>query len=469
MLAALVPQLQTAERPRLEPVDYRLAISFDYPKETMHGTARLEVINRDRVPVSEISLLLYRMLRVERADDGEDRRLRFTQEVVSFEDFPQLQVNHVRVTLLHRLRPGDTATIGVRYAGYLLGYSETGMRYIQDRIDPGFTILRPDAFTYPEIGYPSFAANQGVGNRAFHYEILVTVPDSLRVANGGRLVEVTRANGLATYRYRDIRPAWRMDVAIAPYGRLVQGGSSVFYLPGDSIGGVRVLHALQTSMTLFRDWMGPLVGDTGFSVIEIPDGWGSQADRTAIIQTAAAFRDAGRVREVYHEVSHQWNAGSTDSAPSRWEEGLAMFLESAAVTAIDSTVDDSLIPRMVDRLRSRYREHPEQRSIPMIDYGRRRVTGLSYLSGAVMFSLLDQLLGRRALGELLGTFYRRFAVAGASTREFAHYAVDHGGSPVCALLRDWLFTVEGWRKLDAGIPPDDLIRAYHDTTECRLE
>jgi hypothetical protein len=467
LILALLQSSEPGERPRLEPANYRLAVTLDFGQRTMQGTARLEVVNHDRRPANEVSLLLYRMLRVESVRDSQEHPLRFTQEVVGFEDFPRLQVNHIRVALVRPLPPGDSTTIVLGYAGYLAGYTETGMLYVRDRIDPAFTIIRPDAFAYPELGYPSIAANQGMLSRAFHYEIQVTVPDSLRVANGGQLIGVTRQGGLASYTYRDIRPAWRMDIAIAPYGELSDGRLRVFYLPGDSAGAARVLNALRGSMRLFRDWFGPLVGDSGFSIIEIPDGWGSQADRTSIIQAAAAFRDSSRINEVYHEVSHLWNVPATDSMPSRWNEGLATFLESAAAVALDSVGDDHLIANLTERTRSRYRQHPEYATIPMIDYGRRQMTGLSYVTGGIMFSLLDQVVGRETFGHMVGGFYREFQ-SGASTHDFATFLVAAGGPPVCALLRDWLLTVEGWQQLEAGLTAAALIDRYRGTTACRL-
>jgi hypothetical protein len=287
------------------------------------------------------------------------------------------------------------------------------------------------------------------------------------VANGGRLVGVTRREGQATYTYRDIRPAWRLDIAIAPYQELVEGGSRVFYFPADSSGSRRVMNAVRSSLALFHQWFGPLVGDIGFSVIEIPDGWGSQADRTAIIQSAAAFQDSTRIREVYHEVSHLWNAPSTDSTPARWNEGLATFLESAAAVALDSA-EDQLIPDLVNRLRAWYARRPEHASVAMIDYGRHRITGLSYATGAVMFYLLDQVVGREEFRRIMGGFYYQFARSGATTEEFAEYAVAAGGRPACAVLKDWLLGVDGWRKLEAGEQPESMIGRYRQAASCRL-
>jgi hypothetical protein len=341
------------------------------------------------------------------------------------------------------------------------------MLYVQDRIDPAFTILRTDAFAYPEVGYPSLSANSGWANRGFHYEIQVSVPDSLHVANGGRLVGVSRREGRATYVYRDIQPAWRLDIAIAPYRELVEGGSRVVYFPADSAGAARVMRAVRSSLALFQEWFGPLAGDTGFSVIEIPNGWGSQADRTAIIQAAAGFQDSTRIREVYHEVSHLWNAPSTDSAPSRWNEGFATFLESAAAQVLDSA-EDHLVPDVINRLRSWYVRRPEHAGIAMIDYGRHQITGLSYSTGGLMFSILDRVVGRENFRRIMGGFYRRFVRSGATTQEFAEYVAAAGGPPVCAVLKDWLLSVDGWRNLESGEDPEAMISRYRQTAACRL-
>ena len=72
-------------------------------------------------------------------------------------------------------------------------------------------------------------------------------------------------------------------------------------------------------------------------MIEVPDGWGSQADVTCILQTAAAFRDPARLVEVYHEVSHLWNVPATDLPSPRWDEGLATFLQFRMADERDGT------------------------------------------------------------------------------------------------------------------------------------
>src|SRR5512146_3045033 len=312
----------------LAPTRYELNFGIDYTADRLHASAEMSVENRTRRPARQASFLLYRLLHVRSARNGRGAPLAFTQSVVPFEDDGKLQVNQVVVTLPAALPPGAHTTVRLDYDGYLLGYAETGSRYIQDRIDKAFTILREDSYAYPMPGYPSHALmRQHVTGWEFTYSASITVPKDLTVVNGGRL-EGTDPNGdQVTFRYSSLKPSWRMDFAIAKYASVSSEAVRVFYLPGDQDGAAGVTQAAETSLELYTGWFGPLPRSSVLTFIEIPDGWGSQADVTTIIQTAAAFRDVKQHREVYHEISHLWNVNDIDQAPPRWNEGLASFLE----------------------------------------------------------------------------------------------------------------------------------------------
>lgn len=95
------------------------------------------------------------------------------------------------------------------------------------------------------------------------------------------------------------------------------------------------MEALLTTLDLYTQWFGPLQQYQGYAVIEIPDGWGSQADVTSIIQAAAAFKETERTQEVYHEISHLWNVEEKEALPPRWNKGLAMFLHYLTVENVE--------------------------------------------------------------------------------------------------------------------------------------
>ncbi|MGE5415019.1 MAG: hypothetical protein ACM3NW_12640, partial [Syntrophomonadaceae bacterium] len=204
----------------LRPTRYELDLAVDFKEERLSATARIAVRNAGAAPVSEASFLLYRLLTVTAVNDAPGGPVPFSQSVVGFEDDPKRQANRVRVLLAPPLDPGASRTVEIAYAGYLAGYVETGALYIQDRISEDFTIVREDADAYPTLRPPSWEKIRAAPLPEFDYLARITVPETHVVANGGLLVERTARDRRATYVYRNLRPAWRMDFAIARFRTL---------------------------------------------------------------------------------------------------------------------------------------------------------------------------------------------------------------------------------------------------------
>lgn len=425
----------------LSPTRYDVGFEVDYDAEVLRGTARIVVQNPSTESVREASLLLYRLLRVTTVRNDQGKELAFRQTVVAFEDLRKLQVNQILVTLPEPLAPGAQTAIEVRYEGHLLGYAETGMRYIQDRIDPAFTILRDDSYAYPRPGYPSSTVNRSAPEAAFSYSARITVPMGLTVANGGRLEGTDTLGKAVTFRYSSLKPSWRMDFAIAKYTELNSGPIRVYYLPGDEVGAAGVARAAEQALGLYTRWFGPLRESTALTFIEIPDGWGSQADVTTIIQSAAAFKDPQRHREVYHEISHLWNVSPTDRPSPRWNEGQASFLEYLVTQEVTGKPSvDARANQLIDRLRGSLPTRAAWRKVPLVDYGRAGLTNLSYSVGALYFDLLYRLAGREAFNKIIGSFATDFGARGGSTTDFVDVVRKTAKMDLSQLNNDWIFT-----------------------------
>ncbi len=446
----------------LRPVRYELDLRPDFDEGSLAGRVRLSFTNVGDAPTAEVPLVLYRLMTVTELTQGDGRPLRYAQEVTAYDDFGKLQVNFIRATLDDAIAPGDTATIALAYDGYLLGYPETGMLYVKDRIDPAFTILRPDARAYPTLGYPSMAATRAAGFApSFHYRTRITVPDTLEVAALGRLVDRQASEGMATYVYESQQLAWRMDFAIARYEVLERDGHRVFHFPEDSAGGARVMRNLTACLDLFTRWFGPLRGDPRFTVIEIPDGWGSQTDVTGIIQAAAAFRDPTRSNEVYHEVSHLWNVTTTDGPAPRWEEGLASFLEELAVEELEGRpAVRRETTRILESAVRFFDERPQYADVPLVEYGQREITGLSYRVGMVFFTVLHELIGPDRFNWLVGEYYRRHAESGGSTAEFVSLAKAEAGRDLARLFDEWFYTTRWLELARQGVTVEQFTARY---------
>ncbi|MBI3981643.1 MAG: hypothetical protein HY337_01945 [Gemmatimonadetes bacterium] len=359
---------------RLTPIRYELTLRIDYQAQRLEGTARLTLRNFSQDPVAEVPLVLYRLMEVNSAAVN-GTPARWTQTVERFADFSKLQAVHARVSLVAPLPPGDTLELEIGYAGHLLGYAETGMAYVQDRLNPSFTLVRDDAFAFPLIGYPSFTSKRRAPFPSYEYLARITVPDSLVVVNAGRLIERSASNGWATFVYRSVKPSWRMDFAIGDYAVIHDGPLRVAYLRRDSTGAARVARAARRSLDLFTTWFGPLQGAPSLTILELEDGHGSQTDVAAILQTAAAFRDSTRDHELYHEVAHLWNVPPTDLPSPRWNEGLSSFLEYLVTEEFSGRpVVNARADQLLDWLRGMAARQKRLTSVPLVDFGKEQMT-----------------------------------------------------------------------------------------------
>ena len=444
----------------LRPTHYDLSVQLDLDGQRMTASARIRLRNDTQYPVRNASLLLYRLLDVRTVRDSAGAARDFSQRVVAFADVGKLQANHIVVPLVPALAPGQEITLEVEYGGYLLGYAETGMLYVRDRIDTTYTILRMDAFAYPQPGYPSRAANLRAGLPEYDYTARITVPASHTVANGGALVERREAGATVTYRYRSLKPSWRMDFAVARFTTLRDGDLAVHHLPEDSVGARRILAAMSRTLGLYTRWFGPLRGSASFTVIEIPDGWGSQADATSILQSAAAFRDPRREIELYHEISHLWNPTSAEWPSPRWNEGLATFLEQLTADSLSGTATtDSSAMRMARWLAGRLAGDSGLRTVPLVDYGKQGMTGYSYSVGSVMFYGLYRLVGHDVFRRIVGEYYRRHEAGGSSA---GLVDVANGVSPIdlTAFFDAWLFSTQWGAIVSGAKQPAELYQRY---------
>ena len=452
----------------LAPVRYEVGAELDYGSEMLRGTTRLVLENRSATPVRQASLLLYRLLHVGTVRDDSGRALRYTQRVVAFTDFGQLQVNQIVVALPQPLAPGRRTTLRLEYSGYLLGYAETGMAYVQDHIDTAFTILRDDAWAFPRPGLPSIASLRSTPPWSYSYAVRITVPRGLSVVNGGRLDGVdTLPNGL-TFRFSNLRPVGRMDFAIAKYRQLSTGVIRIFFLPGDDEGAAGVAKAGSAALDLLTRWFGPPGSTSVLTFIEIPDGWGSQSDGPTVIQAAAAFRDPRRYREVYHELSHMWNVPSTDRPSPRWEEGLASFLEYLVAEKITGVATvDAHANQVMERLRGELPGNPAWRQTPLVDYGRKGSTDLSYRVGALFFDLLYRLEGEEAFNRILRQYGSDFAAKGGSTGDLVKVINQVSAASVTSLIDDWLYTAHWTDRIQASPDIQALVAHYRSVSPHR--
>ncbi len=445
-------------------LSYDLKIEVDYDQEKIFGECALTIHNPAEEPINTVPLILYRLFDVTSIKDTDGKDLSFSQDIVKFSDWEQLQVNHTRVKLPSSLAHGEKKTLVIRYEGHLLGYFEV-MRYVKDHIDREYTILREDCLTYPEIGFPSWKSNSGKILQCFDYTASITVPQPLMVANGGELIGISESDGKATYTYKSLEPSWRMDFAVAEYEILKNELEKlrIFTFPKHKEGAHSLLESLRKAKELYTGWFGSLKVFSGLTVIEVPEGYGSQKDVTTILQEESAFNSTESPYEFYHELSHFWNVKSRDELPPRFEsEGLAMLLQHLVQEKLEGKPNavEKAVNVMRDRLRKNFAQHPEWKDVPMIDYGKKDITDLSYRKGQLFFYILYGLLGEELFLETMGKFYQKYYDTGATAQQFVDHVKNFTSINLDLLFEEWIFGVESSELIMSKTSIADIIKRY---------
>ena len=458
-----------------ETADFGLAITrlelrldLNHEDGSLAGSASYEIVNLSNTQVSEVPFNLGRLMTVQSVSFVEGGNLEFSQNVIVFVDSPRLQVNHVLVSLPRPLAPGSEVTLRLDYSGFLVGYTETGTLYVQDRVvwnalapyrpDGRFSILRADAFAWPVLGTLNRRLNRVAPRPDFSFSALVAVPEPYLVASSGRLVEQGTHDGRTSFFYESNAPVPFLNLPIAEYAVRKGPGVRVYHFPADSAGGVRVLEGATRGLELLANWFGPLGVTPDLAVMEIPEMWGSQASLAGgIIQTADAFGKAGSMSALYHELSHLWNARDLDQPSARWNEGLATFLASRMAEQLDGSEEmGDAVQSTTERLLAAVSRTPEIASVPFSQFGEAGLTDLSYRVGFLMFYSLDAALGKDAFNAVLRRFFQEHKDRGWTFEGLAEHLKAQTQQDLSGFLDDWFYTTAWFEKLRAGIPPNEI-------------
>ena len=346
----------------------------------------------------------------------------------------------------------------MEYEGTLLGYAETGMSYIKDHIDLNFTILRPDCLSYPILGYPEFSTIKSISLQNFEYEIKLNIPNNLCAVNGGILTNKVTKKGYTTYTFKSSKPTYQMVTAIADYKKLETENISTYYFEKDSTEAKKVHRVLLNTFELYSKWWGKLNNKNTFSLIEIPDNYGSQATESYVIQTAAAFNNPDQLMQLYHEISHLWNVKSTNKYPSRWNEGLATFIQYKTVDKLENR---NVLNTEIIKVYESIKKNKNYRKKAFINYGKENVTDRSYKTGFIFFYVLHNVVGENKFNQIIRTFYQKYSNSGATIKEFENLATKVSNRNLSNLFNDWFYTTNFYYNLKENIPISKIVESYN--------
>jgi len=434
----------------LSPLKHSLSIEVRPHEGLINAVARINVINSGEEPVAKLLALLNKGLRVSEVRACGARVKFLKQGIAGVAGVEGLQVNVVEVVLEEPLTPRKEVTIEIKYGGAITGYEDV-FPYVKDRVSAEYTLVRPDAFSYPVLGPPDFRALASkLPRQRFDYEVEVTVPKGFVAANVGALQSVEERGERVTYVFKSKLPSWRIDVAVSKFSVVEDEALNirVYSLPEDVEHARRVLKEVLRCLKLYRGLLGDPPAWVGYTIIEIPEGWGGQADITGALIPADWLRDPKEINGIYHELAHLWNPPSREEVPSRFlDEGIASYLQLIAE-------EELLGVRLEDRLSDARRilkelakRRPDLLDTPVSKYGEAGLTDASYAVGPIILHNLREALGDERFWAAMRSFIRRFRNRPATLEDFVNAFAEACGEDAHQLLKEWLFSTAPIKKL----------------------
>lgn len=445
-------------------VRYDINVRFDLKERRVNVAATLTIRNISDKPQAELPFILYRLLSVEAVTDSAGRAFSFSQKIAPFKDEPSLQANAITVQLPTPLLPNDSMRATLRYSGFIFGYPEV-MAYVQDRIDEEYSLLRPDAFAFPALALPSFSSTLAASRTKFSYTVAATVPPGYTAACGGALVDSTSSADSSIFVYRSKLATWRIDLAVAPFEviRSATDNITVFSLPADSAGAMSVLGASRDAVRFYTGNFGVPALYNGYTVIEIPDGWGSQASDYYFLQTAAAFKDTSKVSEVYHEIGHTWNAApSAEIQRCRYfDEAFASYFAALALREFrgDSSFTAEMEKSRISFVR-RTQNDPQGFDTPIAGYGAKELGRFSYTKGAWSLYVLNRIVGDTTFNKIVRTMLTEFRGKSIDFAAYEAHCEKVAKRDLHKYFQEWIYGTKSSQILSDNTPIGEIVKRY---------
>jgi len=440
-----------------------------FPKEEMlEAIVRMTVTNNTDQPFSEIPFLLYRLLEVQKVTDDNGSPLPFKQTITRLAeaDVHNLQVSSVKVQVVKPLPPGAATNLTITYNGSIYGYAEI-WGYVKDRVSEEYSLLRPDALAYPMLATATLESwIKAYGHEwPFTYDLTVTVPEGYVAASGGAHQNVSTKEGLTTFVFKSKRPTWRIDLAAAKFKIVADEANklSVYVLTQDQKNAAAIVDGVSRSVKLYSKMFGELKDYQGYTVIEIPDGWGSQASDYYFLQVASTFDDVQHLAELYHEVAHSWNAKPKSSVQRcRWfDEAFAMYFQALAIREFEG---QDAYRKELDRDRENFinRVNRDKRNfdIPIVDYDKYDLGGNSYSKGPWSLYVLHELVGEETFKQIIHVFLTEFRETPADFKDFQKLAERVSHRSLEKYFQDWFYTSVSSQLLADTIPVIEIVKRY---------
>ncbi len=440
---------------------YNLDLRVDYANEKVFGKCEITLSNDTDKPLNQVPFLLYRLLYVKYINDEHGNPLPYAQTITNISGWEQLQVNLTELSL--NIVPGEKKTIVIGYEGFVYGYSDEGWRYVRDHIARDFTIIRTDGFGYPVIGHPDGTNMMAVIKESYDYTLNVTIPKDLTAVCGGKLTSVIENGDEKTVTFQSKKPSWRIDVAIADYKVIEKNMNKIFCFKSDTAGARSMIDALEKTIETYSGWFGEIRDYQGYTIVEVPQGYGSQADVASFYLMESNFKTTKENPGIYHEIAHLWDVKPAEDNPCRFEsEGRAQFLQFLLPAQINSNIKivHDAAQKYLDDIKKDFTAKPEYQDVPVKNYGISDMTEYSYTLGMVVFALFYDLAGEKHFNNAIRSYFSGYSGKRATLNDFTGCCIKNAPFDARKFFDDWIYSTSGVGLIVKGYTYEDLRSAY---------
>ncbi|MBN2415270.1 M1 family metallopeptidase [bacterium] len=423
---------------RIDALQYTVRLTFDLDKREFHGSNTVTMISlRDglgSIPLNAVDLT------VEKITGAGDRNLAF-----SYRD------DTLRIVLPHPATFGDTLRMTIWYHG---SYPAKGL-YFDDSTSRHPRVVTTDSWPdearcwFPCYDYPHDKAVQ---------EMIITVPDTLKVLSNGALIGV-RADGeagTATWHYFQRHPhsTYLSMLAIGPYTVIADSLGplpiSYWVYPGDAENAKRIFKDTPNMIAFFnRIYNYPYPWDKYDQVVSPRQGGGAEATSATILGEGVIYdrraeQDFSWERIIAHEIAHQWwgDLITLRSWEHTWmNEGFGTYsdyLYTRFARGDDEGAMDLLGKKnqYLNEAHTRY-----MRPIVCTRYNKPQdnFDSHTYPKAAAVLHMLRFVLGDKPFFETLSRFLHRHAFMAVDTHDFMSAVKNVTGRNLDWFFEQWIY------------------------------
>ena len=300
--------------------------------------------------INKVTVLLNPGLQFVKAEAGR-QRLNATDSLVMVDGKSDLEVRAVEINLGRTLAASDSGTakgrmdVAIHYRGYIEDISWMGMEGVKETLNPRYTMLRPESFSYPVFATANWPSiEQAFNHKAFYQSATIDYPGSNTLVSN-LMVDSKSINGTATKaELSSDSPAKLMTVAIGAYQHLKQGSVIIEYLGGLESGARNTANVFSSLITQTNTRLGPIGGPV--KIIQLADGFQSKFERNTLFVTSDFVKSPTINADMKTALLGKWLVNRSGRG-DHWAVGLDRAISLYAFSEGDAGAAEAMLFNLV--------------------------------------------------------------------------------------------------------------------------